>query len=247
MNILIIGGSGGIGFALVEHFLLASETTMIHATFCRHSHALVSPKLVWHQLDVTSEQDIQTLAAAIPNIDIVINAVGFLHQSQSQGQSQGPSQGQCMPEKSVSQFSPDFFHKNIQLNTTSTLLLAKHFAQALRSKKPTYFIALSARIGSIEDNQLGGWISYRCSKAALNMAIKTISIEWQYKNPTCCVFSFHPGTTDTALSTPFQSKVPPHKLFPPHLVAQKLVALMNTVTPSDTGKFFSFDGSEIPW
>ncbi|MCW8347095.1 SDR family NAD(P)-dependent oxidoreductase [Vibrio sp. ZSDZ65] len=242
MNILIVGGSGGIGLALVKHFLSASHTTMVYATFCQHLPKFVSTKLIWHQVDVTSERHIQALAKAVSNIDVVINAVGFLHQRDPQHQHQ-----KYLPEKSVCQFDPSFFNKNIQLNTTSTLLLAKHFAQSLRSKKPTYFIALSARIGSIEDNQLGGWISYRCSKAALNMAIKTISIEWQYKNPSCCVFSFHPGTTDTALSMPFQNKVPRHKLFAPSFVAKKLVALINTVTPSDTGKFFSFDGSEIPW
>ncbi|MGV2988163.1 SDR family NAD(P)-dependent oxidoreductase [Vibrio sp. E150_011] len=240
MNILIIGGSGGIGLALVEHFIATNKTATVHATYCHHSPQLtspevISPKLMWHSLDVTSEKDVQALAGAIPNVDMVINAVGFLHQ-----------QGH-MPEKSIAQFDPDFFQKNIQLNTTSTLLLAKHFATRLRTSTPTYFVALSARIGSIEDNQLGGWVSYRCSKAALNMAIKTISIEWQYKHPNCCVLSFHPGTTDTALSTPFQRNVPKAKLFTTSYVATQLVTLLDTLSPADTGKFFSFDGSEIPW
>ena len=235
MNILIVGGSGGIGSALIERFLAADADTTIFATYRTNRPKLNNPRVNWHVADVTTESDIESLANIVPKLDVLINAVGILHTDDQK------------PEKTVRKFESDFFQKNISSNTLPTLLLAKHFERHLKGQHRAFFVSVSARIGSIEDNRIGGWISYRCSKAALNMAIKTLSIEWQHKLPNCCVFSFHPGTTDTPLSKPFQKNVPPGKLFSPAFVAQSLLDLLNTKTPQDTGKFFSYDGTEIPW
>lgn len=235
MNILIVGGSGGIGAALVEHFLSYSLTEKIYATYLTGQDRINSAKLQWHKIDVTSEHDIRDLSKKIPQLDLLINATGILHDQYSQ------------PEKTINTFDSDFFSKNISINTTSTILLAKYFSKQLKSARPSHFIAFSARIGSIEDNKIGGWISYRCSKAALNMAIKTISLEWQLKNTNCCVLAFHPGTTDTKFSKPYQRNVPAHKLFKPEYVAKQLINLVASKKSTDTGKFYSFDGSEIPW
>ncbi|WP_339338186.1 SDR family NAD(P)-dependent oxidoreductase [uncultured Oceanicoccus sp.] len=235
MNILIVGGSGGIGAALVDRFLSHRLTNTIYATYLTGQKITQSPKVKWHQVDITSEKDIRDLADNIPQLDVLINAIGILHDECNH------------PEKTINNFDPDFFQKNISINTTASILLAKYFCRPLKSSSISHFVALSARVGSIEDNKIGGWISYRCSKAALNMAIKTISLEWQFKNPNCCALAFHPGTTDTNFSKPYQKNVPENKLFKPEYVADQLIQLIENTTPSDTGKFYSFDGSEISW
>jgi NAD(P)-dependent dehydrogenase (short-subunit alcohol dehydrogenase family) len=106
---------------------------------------------------------------------------------------------------------------------------------------------VSARVGSIEDNHLGGWYSYRISKAALNMALKTLSIEWQHSHPRGCVAALHPGTNDTALSKPFQANVAAKDLFDPAYTASMLVALLTGLKPVDSGRFWAWNGEILPW
>ncbi|WP_194867720.1 SDR family NAD(P)-dependent oxidoreductase [Pseudoalteromonas sp. PPB1] len=235
MIILIVGGSGGIGQALVTRYASEQPEAQIYATYRTTKPTTAPQNVQWLHLDASQEESVRALAAQLPKVDILINAIGLLHTPDK------------LPEKSIQEFDPDFFNDNLKANTLPTLLLAKHFAKALKAKHPTYFVALSARIGSISDNQLGGWISYRSAKAALNMALKTISIEWRYKLPNCCVLAFHPGTTDTALSMPFQKNVPPGKLFSADFVAQSLTDLIQSKQASDTGGFYSYDGSAITW
>lgn len=234
-TLLVIGGSGGIGAAIVAQYAKQQPRWQIVATFHQHQPNTNYPNVKWRQLDACNEQCVIELAKEFTHLDILINAIGFLHNNTH------------LPEKSISEFDPDFMLRNVRLNTLPSLLLAKHFMLVLKAKTPTHFVTLSAKIGSIEDNQLGGWVSYRSSKAALNMALKTISIEWRYKLSNCCVFAFHPGTTDTPLSKPFQSNVPPSKLFTPHYVAQCLMDLVDSTTSNNSGTFYSYDGTEIPW
>lgn len=235
MKILIIGGSGDIGSALVTQFLTDQPGTTVYATYRTQKPPINHERLFWFKINATSEQDITSLANQISNLDIVINAVGILQESNHK------------PEKSVREFNSRFFEKNIMTNVTPSIYLAKHLSKHLKSNRNTFFVAISARIGSIEDNNLGGWISYRCSKAALNMAVKTISIEWKYKLPNCCVIVFHPGSTDTSLSKLFQKNIRPDKLFSPQFVAQSLASLLEQITPADSGQFYSYDGTIIPW
>ncbi|MGR5076602.1 SDR family NAD(P)-dependent oxidoreductase [Photobacterium swingsii] len=243
MHILIIGGSGGIGSALIAHFrtlypaatLYATYRTAIPTTFKHKSSQSLDTKLHWLALDVTSETEIKNLAEQLPQLNAIINTVGILYDDAH------------TPEKTVNECDLTFFQKNIQTNVTPSICIAKYFSRHLKASTPTFFIALSARIGSISDNNLGGWISYRTSKAALNMAMKTISIEWRYKLPHCCVVVFHPGTTDTSFSKPFQRNVPRDQLQTPQFVAQSLVHLLTKLTPKDSGNFYSYDGSNIPW
>ncbi|PSW21807.1 SDR family oxidoreductase [Photobacterium sanctipauli] len=255
MKVLIIGGNGGIGTALVEHYLSSRPKTTVYATYRTHKPHINNAQVNWFKLDASSEADIRTLAERIPPIDILINAIGVLQLAKDQSELGLPSNVNdapkaselANPEKSVSEFDPNFFNQNLLSNTLPSILLAKHFARHLKAKQNTYFIVLSARIGSIADNRIGGWISYRCSKAALNMAIKTISIEWKYKQPNCCVLAFHPGTTDTNLSKQFQKNVPEGKLFTPQYVATCLADLIDNSSSENTGTFYSYDGKEIPW
>lgn len=235
MKILIIGGSGGIGHALVASCIHDYPDATILATYHRHPGNLNHPRLQWLTLDVTNEQSIQKLSQDCGPLDILINAVGFLHE------------GKQRPEKTIDAFSVEFFTRNIQLNTLPSILIAKHFMGHLKADHSTCYAVFSARIGSISENHLGGWISYRSAKAALNMAIRTISLEWRRRSPNCCILLFHPGTTDTPLSKPFQKNLPNIQLQSPEFTADCLLHLIEKATPKDSGKFFSFDGAELPW
>ena len=235
MKILVVGGSGGIGRQFVETLSARPGVEHVHATFNRTPPAFQSPRVSWHRLDVTDEAAIAALAAALGELDWLINAVGLLHDA---------TQG---PEKTIRRLDADFFLHNISINTLPTLLLAKHFAAALRHDRPAVFAAISARVGSIEENGLGGWYSYRASKAALNMGLKTLSIEWRRTHRNVAVAALHPGTTDTALSRPFQRNVPAGSLFSTARTVNYLLAVLDNLGAGDSGQFWSFDGEILPW
>ena len=129
----------------------------------------------------------------------------------------------------------------------SSLLLAKYAGPKLKRSERGIFAALSAKVGSIEDNRLGGWYSYRASKAAANMVLKNLSIEWQRTAPNIRVLALHPGTTDTNLSRPFQSRVKPEKLFSPEKVAELLLKQLDQSHANPSGRFIAYDGEELPW
>jgi len=232
---LIIGGTGGIGQALIEQCLQRYPTATVHTTWHQQPSSLEHARVHWHALDVTSEDAVAALAQQFDHIDCLINAVGLLHDGDQQ------------PEKALRQVDPDFFVANIRANTLPSILLAKHFARSLKSTTTSHFVALSARVGSIDDNRLGGWLSYRSSKAALNMAMKTVAIEWQRSNKHCCLFLFHPGTTDTALSKPFQARVPEQQLQSPAFTAEALLNLIDRYGPEDSGRFVDYAGRDIRW
>lgn len=234
-QILVLGGNGAIGQAMINEFLIEFPLAGIHATFHRSEIALQHERLQWHQLDVRDAEKFQQLASEFDSIDWVINCVGFLH-----GERGGP-------EKSSKSIDSDFFIENMTINTLPTLLLAKHFAKALKNSPAPKLATVSARVGSIEDNRLGGWYSYRISKAALNMALKTISIEWKHSHPKGCVTALHPGTNDTPLSKPFQANVAAQNLFEPAYTAAHFVKLLARLGPGESGQFRAWDGEIIPW
>ena len=235
MNILITAGSGGIGLAMVKTILQAMPDATVHATWRSQEPAFQHDNLNWHALDLTSETQIQSLSNQLPKLDWLINAAGMLHTPDHQ------------PEKTIQSIEPEFFLESLKINTLPSLLLARYFQSALKQSESSRFAVISGRVGSITDNQLGGWISYRSSKAALNMALKTLSIEWKRKVPKCTILSLHPGTTDTCLSKPFQRNVPPEKLFTPEKAASQLLNVILKSTPDCTGKFLAYDGTELPW
>lgn len=235
LKVLIIGGSGGIGAAFVELLCDRADVAEVHATYRRQPSGFSHPKLHWHALDPCNELDVKSLAGELTSLHWIINAVGMLHNDQHG------------PEKTIKRFEADFFLDNIRVNTLPTLLLAKHFDKHLKGVQGAKFATVSAKVGSIADNQLGGWISYRASKAALNMALKTLAIEWRMRLPQVCVAALHPGTTDTPLSKPFQANVPEGKLFTPRYSATKMLAVLESKTPEQSGRFWSWDGSELSW
>lgn len=124
-------------------------------------------------------------------------------------------------------------------------MVAKHFLPKLAKDQRAVFAALSARVGSISDNQLGGWYSYRASKAALNMIIKNLSIEMKMRYKQAIIVGLHPGTVDSRLSKPFQANVPAGKLFTADYAVAKMLEVINTLTPENSGKYYAWDGKEI--
>ncbi|KAI4297237.1 hypothetical protein L6164_037132 [Bauhinia variegata] len=141
-----------------------------------------------------------------------------------------------------------------EINAVGPILVIKHMWPLLKAgggsgteRSVAVVASLSARVGSIGDNRLGGWHSYRSSKAALNQLTKTVSVEFaRKKDPIACIL-LHPGTVNTDLSKPFQINIPPDKLFTKDFSVQKLLTIINNTKIQDNGKFFAWDGQEIPW
>ena len=235
MKVVITGGSGGIGSAFVHRLAGRPNVETVTATYHRHRPAAEHPKVIWQQVDLSDESAIRAWAAQIDEVDWLINAAGILHTS---------TQG---PEKTVRHIDPEFFLHSMTINTVPTLLLAKHLHTRFRHGRPAIFAAVSARVGSIEDNRLGGWFSYRASKAALNMCLKTLAIEWRRTLPNVSVAALHPGTTDTALSKPFQHNVPREQLFAPAQSVDHMLTVLDGLEPGESGQFLAFDGERLPW
>lgn len=235
MEILIVGGNGGIGLAMVQEVIERFPHARVHATYHKQPPSWQHPHLIWYRTDVTQEEQVRALGEQLEQVDWLVNCVGMLH-TEEKG-----------PEKNLNALDAVFFQHVISVNTLPSLLLAKHFTPILKRSVAPKFVTISARVGSISDNRLGGWYSYRASKAALNMFLKTLSIEWQRMVKHGAVLALHPGTTDTALSAPFQANVRPEKLFTPQRVASDLVVLIEQATPEDSGAFWAYDGSVLPW
>lgn len=235
MKVLILGISGGIGQALARCLCERENVDSVIGTYYKTPVKFSHDKCLAVSVDVTDESAVAEFTKNIDSIDWVINAVGFLSDQQQK------------PEKTIGTFRADALTRSININTLPTLLMAKYLKPALKKSKHGIFATVSAKVGSISDNGLGGWYSYRVSKAALNMALKTLSIEWRRVLPNCTVAALHPGTTDTELSKPFQKNVPQHKLFSPEQTAKYLLSVLDQLHPDQSGKFWSWDGSEISW
>ena len=243
--ILVVGGSGGIGLAFVRQFLDDDRQNQVIATYRRPSPALQDLQTQYPErlqtlaLDITDEAQIGQMVTTIQGIgkelQIVVNAVGWLQEDQ------------FSPEKSLRHLNAEQLQRYFAVNTIGPALLTKHLLPFFRHRQRSIFAHLSAKVGSITDNKLGGWYGYRASKAALNMLIKTAAIEYQRAAPQAILVCLHPGTTDTELSKPFQRSVPPEKLFSTDRTVSQLLAIMEQLTPQDSGSFYSCDGSRIPW
>jgi len=159
------------------------------------------------------------------------------------------------PEKSIRQLEPEYFMQNMAINALPSLLIAKHIKPLLKptaatittDAPATIYATVSARVGSITDNRVGGWYSYRMSKAALNMGMKTLSIEWARTLKQVCVVVLQPGTVDTELSKPFQGNVPEDKLFTVEYSAEKLLSVLAAMSAEQTGSFVDWSGAAISW
>ncbi|MDQ5767778.1 SDR family NAD(P)-dependent oxidoreductase [Thiothrix subterranea] len=233
-KVLVAGASGGIGQAFCEQ-LAAQFPDIQLIRLARNTAALPVLNIPTQDLrfDLTDEANIISALQALPDkaeLDWVFIATGWLHDDTLQ------------PEKTWRSLDADHLLRSYALNAVGPALLVKHLLAKLNPKHPTTIGILSARVGSISDNRLGGWHSYRASKAALNMLIKNFAIELQrMKRPTIIV-GLQPGTTDTALSKPFKRNVPPDHLQTPAFTASHLLKVMQHLRPEDSGELFDFLG-----
>lgn len=225
---VVIGASGGIGSAFADLLNGAG------AEVVRLSRSAVSQS---DRIDLTDELSIAAAAERASSggpIDLVFVASGLLH-----------GDG-IAPEKSWRDLSGDWLARSFAVNAIGPALAAKHFLPLLRRPGRAAFAALSARVGSIDDNRLGGWHGYRASKAALNMLVRTLAIELARTRPEALCVGLHPGTVDSGLSKPFQNGVAPERLFTPAYAAERMLDVLGALSPKDSGRCFAWDGSRIP-
>ena len=212
-------GAGGLGQtiakALHEEMF---QTTIISRSLSQHNSCDVT------NYDCSNEADVQLLFETLKIPNLIIVATGLLHDINHQ------------PEKSIKTFKPEWFMESITANCLPAVLVAKHLSMKMNKGDDIKFVALSGRVASISDNKLGGWHSYRASKAALNMIIKNISIEWKFSHPNATIVAYHPGTVDTKLSVPFQKNVPNNKLFTPEAGAAYCLEQIHKITPKNSGQ-----------
>ena len=151
------------------------------------------------------------------------------------------------PEKRLADVRPASLARAFAVNAIGPLLVAKHFERLLAHRERAVYASVSARVGSIGDNRLGGWYAYRGAKAAQNMFTRTLAIEWSRSRRNVTCVALHPGKPDSDLSRPFQANVPPEKLFAPGRTVRQLLEVIDRLAPADTGSFLAWDGSRIPW
>ena len=236
---VVIGSGGGIGKALVQRLQAELPPHRVLA-LSRNSDPV---------LDITDERSILDAATTIRQhctahgcaLRLVINATGTLHGFLPHAPTQPPYQ----PEKSWAQLEPATMAHVFAINTMGPALLMKHLLPLLPREGKSVFATLSAKVGSIGDNQLGGWYSYRASKAALNQLVRTAAIELRRRHPQALCVALHPGTVDTGLSTPF-AKTGLEVVNPAHAAA-RLLGVIDGLSASDSGGFFNHDGSPLPW
>ena len=221
---VIIGARGGIGAALADALDAGDQYDRVIRL-----HRTSAPAI-----DILDEASIaaaaRDLAGTAPQLVIV--ATGLLHTA---------AKG---PEKSLRELDPEWMMENYRINAVGPALVAKHFLPIMAKQGPICFAALSARVGSISDNRLGGWHSYRASKAALNMFIRNIAIEWQRKNAQSIVVALHPGTVETQLSAPFKGN-PAHERFVPARAVADMLGVLSGLKPEQSGQIFAYDGSVV--
>lgn len=254
---VIVGTTGGIGHAIRQQILVDIESQQLpndpHSPLAHHiyeinrsavpsaSKSRFSTQLQGNALE---ESDLERIAQSIksdvtnkkrPPLKLILVAIGTLHRDDGTG-----------PEKSWRDLSSDNMAEIFAANAIAPSLVAKHFLPLLPRNERGVFAALSARVGSISDNRLGGWYSYRASKAALNQIIKTAAIELARTKPKAICIGLHPGTVDTDLSKPFQANVAEGKLFTPQTSAAHLLNVIANATPAHSGSLLAWDGTTVP-
>tara|TARA_E500000178_G_scaffold339590_1_gene381238 strand:- start:1092 stop:1796 length:705 start_codon:yes stop_codon:yes gene_type:complete len=223
---VVIGSKGGIGRSIYDLLLDKRKYDKVLG-FHRNSNPAI---------DISKEESIKNVVNfLIENsyrIKLFINAVGYLHDDI------------FSPEKKIDDINEEYIKKSFAINAISSAFLIKHFCTKVFTKEKSLFVSLSARVGSISDNYLGGWYSYRASKAALNQIIKTASIEFKRKKSNIIFLALHPGTVDTKLSKPFSNK---KKLFSTTYAAEKILTTLEKIDINDSGKLIDYDGNTISY
>ncbi|WP_160063940.1 SDR family NAD(P)-dependent oxidoreductase [Psychromonas sp. L1A2] len=238
---LIIGANSAIAKALALQVIKESDTKLIVVTrdtsFYQHEQfnnsKVISIKDYQESSISTVVQDISKDKTT--SINQVFICHGLLHNNN------------INPEKRLQEFSAESFTEILTANTITPLLWLKNLVPILKGKQPCKVVVFSARVGSISDNKIGGWYSYRASKAAVNMLLKSAAVELSRTAKNIKLISFHPGTTDTPLSKPFQKNVPESKLFTSEFVAKQLLQIVSENEVDGEASFLDWQGKTIPW
>lgn len=243
---MIAGVSGAIGAALAARILDGNPESHV-VGLCRHpNHApgelQASDRvslLAWDAEDsATLEPMAESLSSVFQEktgIDTLIYAAGLLHSDT------------MFPEKRLEDLSAEAMARAFAVNATGFGLLVRALVPWLRHRELKRIAAISAKVGSISDNRLGGWYAYRSSKAALNMLVRTMSVELPRRcKPVACV-ALHPGTTESALSEPFRQSLAQLEVHDPDDTATNLHTVLKGVDAESNGQFLNWDGSELPW
>jgi NAD(P)-dependent dehydrogenase (short-subunit alcohol dehydrogenase family) len=234
---VIFGASGGIGAALAAAVAASGRYDQVWAG--SRSGTVAPGGTVAFGFDLIDESSIAAAAALIGQhgpVALAFVATGVL--------SGGPD---FQPEKSYKAQDPAAYARAFATNTTGPALIGKHFLPLLPRRERAVFAALSARVGSIADNRLGGWHAYRASKAALNMILRNFAIELGRSHPQAVIAALHPGTVATALSAPFRRAGEGRQILTPEQSAAHLLAVIDGLTPADSGQLIAWDGEAIPF
>ena len=244
---LVVGASRGIGLALVEAHLADPTVRRVIATVRTASDrrdlervaAQHGERLQRIELDVTDAASLaafeQDLGRLDGGVDSAIHAAGILHE------------GVLRPEKSLAECDARKLLRLFEVNSIAPLMVARCLLAVQGRRRRFTFAALSAMLGSIADNRLGGWYGYRASKAALNQLMRTLAIECRVKYPGARILAIHPGTTDTDLSRPFQRNVQPGRLYSASTTAERILRIIHDTQTAQSGSFLNWDGKPIPW
>ena len=245
-NALVQGASGGIGFAYVQHLLARPQIDRVFAT-CRKPEGSerlqetarsAEGRLRLIPCDIRDPASIAAMKDIVrtdtDRLDLLVNASGVLHDATG-----------LTPERRFEHINIDHLQSLFAVNAFGPLLVAQHLYPLMTHGERATMVHLSARVGSIQDNQLGGWYGYRASKAALNQFVRTMAIELRRKSKQLICIAMHPGTVDTGLTKPFQRSA--KVLFTPDDAVNRMMTVIDGLTPSDSGRFFAYDGASIEW
>jgi len=245
---VIQGATRGIGLEVVRQLLaspqpalvVASGRTATRSPELQSLAAQAGDRLLVLAMDVTDPATITRAVAEIARrserVQLLFNVAGVLHDDQG-----------LFPEKQLSEINLTNLERSFRVNAFGPLLVSQALAPMLLRGAPAVLANLSARVGSIADNRLGGWYAYRGAKAAQNMFTRSLAIELGRRSRQVACVALHPGTTDTALSAPFQSRVAPEQLFDVTRTAAQLLAVIAGLRAADNGRFIAWDGRDIPW
>jgi NAD(P)-dependent dehydrogenase (short-subunit alcohol dehydrogenase family) len=233
---ILFGAGGGLGAALAGQLVAdpAYDEVWLGA---RSALPAGAAKIRPFRFDSDDEASLAAAAGLIGGeLDLVFVATGLLHR-----------EGLPLPEKSFRSLDPAAMAELYRANAIGPAMIAKHFLPLLPRSRRAVFAVLSARVGSIADNRLGGWHSYRAAKAALNMLVQNFAIELGRSHPQAVVAALHPGTVDTPLSRPFQRGLPEGQVQDPDGSAKALLATLERLTPEQSGGLYAWDGTRLPW
>lgn len=232
---VVIGRSGGIGAALAAGLVEAGFARVVGLS---RTHAASIAGVEDGRLDLDDEGSIAAAASglgrALP-VRLVVVATGRL------------SGEGTLPEKSLAALEPGALARAFQVNAIGPALCGKHFLPLLAREGRAVFACLSARVGSLADNRLGGWHGYRASKAALNMIVRNFAIETARRHPSQVCVCLHPGTVETGLSAPFRRGLADGQLASPSVAAANLIRVMDGVGPDRSGTCLAWDGTTVPF